>query len=241
MSDNIMSTCSFTNLNNIDHKEQLIVFGYIHQAQTVLHSDSPIHIIPSLVTHVVLYYYHIPECFEHFASGLQCISMSDDRMIFSKTKESILLTFYGSSVISSQSKSIHEWKFEIIDCRENICIGIDEAIYKFKDSDFAGQSKTANYAYYSGGAKYWNCYLEYTPYGQSFRAGDIVTMILNLNEGCLIFAVNNEDQGVCFDNIIIGDRLSYCMAVSVCSTDCASVKLLCHSMKESWLENMFEN
>ena len=210
----------------IDEKTKLIIFGYIRNEQKILNSNHPnnsFYTIAQLIIYHILCYYHEPE---YFTTNADNIILSDDKRTITVTQR-MDTTCYGVNIIPSTNKSIHKWKFSIFKPGYNCCgVGIDEAPGICINTDFYKQKNKENYAYINSGTKWSKGYMN-NRYGDNYRAGDILDMILDLYDGNLSYSVNNVNQGICY-KIKQDKSVNYIMAVSVYSKD-QSVKLLKYS------------
>ena len=119
-----MSTCS-SDLNAV--KSGKILDGYVR-----IHSSKHNQHIPIDIIQICFNYYHDQiEIFRYYNPSNY--KLSDDH----KTAQSINIfessTIYGNICIPSCSKSIHKWKFELIE-GYYFGIGIDETTHSRKDS-----------------------------------------------------------------------------------------------------------
>ena len=158
------------------------------------------------------------------------ISRSEDKLKIKRIlqKDGLDNSSIGKIIIDSTSYNIYKWKFKIgdnITWHDEIMIGIttstnvnDGWIYERKPIRYYGYRKQKGDKYYldDDGSSYG------LDYGVEFKGGDIVDMILDLNEKQLYFLVNDEHQGVAFGNglharysIKCGDEFKYRMVVSL--------------------------
>ena len=179
-------------LNAIDNRTKLIIFGYIRKEQqllTLLHKNNPFYVIAKLIIHCIFSFYHEPE---YFAKAPNNVAISNNKCTVTVT-ETMDTTCYGARTIESTLKMIHRWKFIIQNSEYNCTgIGIDEAPGTSTNDDFYKNRKKNNYIYKCIGRK-WSQYI-YDDYGINYSNNDVVEMILNLIDGKLSFLVNNVDQ-----------------------------------------------
>ena len=156
-------------------------------------------------------FYQYIEYFKYSIDG--AFEFTDNGRIVTKIeKNDTSRSVYGSEVIKYESIGIHRWEFKIIK-GSFVAIGIDEAYYKWKHSAFWASrcEGTNHYAYtaYSGS--------KVDPLGQStkcltsYKTGDIVEMMLNMNTKKLSFSHNHTEFTEAFE--IEKSHIGYCIAV----------------------------
>uniref|UniRef100_A0A8C1S805 RING-type E3 ubiquitin transferase n=1 Tax=Cyprinus carpio TaxID=7962 RepID=A0A8C1S805_CYPCA len=70
-----------------------------------------------------------------------------------------------------------------------------------------------SYAYDGNRVRKWN--VTTTNYGKSWAAGDIVSCLIDLDEGTITFCLNGQSLGVAFSNIKTGPGVAYFPAISL--------------------------
>eukprot|EP01084_Bolivina_argentea_P055548 101808_1 len=131
------------------------------------------------------------EYFQHYnASNFSC--SNNNCTVQKKGNDS--KTCYGSKVIKYNDTGIHRWKIQIhkVQSTNGCVICIDEACYKWKNNSLAynGQG-TSHYGYSSNGNKF-NPKCKETSYGDKYKAGDVVEVVLDLDKKTVGFALNNS-------------------------------------------------
>ena len=163
----------------------------------------------------ILFLYEI----EYFAIIGSRINLSTDRLTITKDKyamENWLNTSYGKIDILSTSESIATWKIKVgkFNHMGNICMGITSTT-NCTDKDFTEDKEGHLYAVSDAGTIFqsyigpqWNDALKY-------GSNDIVTIILNLKDATLSYAINEKEAVVGWSNIKIDNNVSYRFAVSM--------------------------
>ena len=206
-----------------DQRTKDIVFGFIKQSQNLFNKNSIYHNIPSLVHNLCLNYFWISEYFTLHGSD---ITLNKDKNIAKVNKENSNGTVYGNVDIDINALVKYEWIFETSGFEE-ICIGIDSSNKQYPDKDYTDPviNKFNFYAYYNGGNKFF-CGSDRTgtKYGDSWEDDQkyIIKMILNVPNKTLEYYVDNESEGIAFDNIDFNDK-EYNMAVYTNRSDKESV------------------
>ncbi|KAF3690374.1 E3 ubiquitin-protein ligase RNF123 [Channa argus] len=86
----------------------------------------------------------------------------------------------------------------------------------FVDDDLLGEGvgdTPDSYAYDGNRVRKWN--VTTTNYGKSWAAGDIVSCLIDLDEGTITFCLNGQSLGVAFTNIKMGPGVAYFPAISL--------------------------
>ena len=180
---------------------EYIVFGFIRRVQNVMPKDNPYYTIPQLIIHWCLLYY----CFgEHFDAG-NCstnIALNASKTIATK-KHTIKGTYSVGMLSKIVSLGIYRWRFKIVKyskyamsfgvCPINSEIDLNSMLYhNEKAYVWIANQYTL---YYRGWDEGW--------YGEKlqFKDGDIIDMILDLDERTLKYIVNGNDLGIAFEDI----------------------------------------
>ena len=194
------------NLSKVDQGTIDIVSGYIKICQTLLPNDNSFYNIPSLVECICIEYYWV---YEHFTKHGQYFSLNDERNVATH-KGFHDDTVYGNIKIDNKP-ILYEWIFKIVE-DGSIYIGIDSSNKAFCDSDFSERDKNKNdfYSYGYVGKKLSHLKGEY--YGSYFNPGDVIRMILNVQNQTLEYFVNDKSQGIAYKNISFDDK-TYHMAI----------------------------
>ena len=155
----------------------------------------------------------IEECFDADACDANCC-LNADQSIITKTRSS-----YGTNYLSQIVNSgVHKWKFKLLAAQGyTINIGLWKTKYPIKTNEFLSQ-QDKQYAYQlSHGClttgKDGRMYTDGGTYGKNgCEIGDIIEMILNLEDRTIRFSINDEDAGIAYKDI---EPISYRAAVGL--------------------------
>mmetsp|Transcript_23071 Transcript_23071/g.36774 ORF Transcript_23071/g.36774 Transcript_23071/m.36774 type:complete len:314 (-) Transcript_23071:28-969(-) len=202
---------SFSKLFCVDEDTKKLVAGYIRKCEHKLLNAPYLHIVPSLVIHHVIWYYHM----ESFAVCGPSLSIN-------KRKQRIVCmngvrgTAYGSICISTQHPVIYRWSIKIL---SKLSSSMDMGLSICNDPTLSDNFSCGRYnygSYNSAGRKhnYLNSFFG-EAYGKPFNKGDHIEMELNATADTttLSFYKNHSSQGVAFQHIP-KERLYY-FAVSL--------------------------
>ena len=230
---NFMADTKQINQRVIDY-----VNGYIRSIQSTLPGDNANSSIPALVIHWILMYYYSGDKFDsgNCAGGIYRYRLSGYNTIYTDVAER------GGSqpafLTRIANKGEHKWKFKLMNFeRDNgtiksIVFGvwklsnpIDPTIEMFKD-DMDGKIYGWRPSYKNGYA-FSGKKLDHQYGDRKCRSGDIIEMILDLNEWKLRYTLNDKDQGICYENI---EKCQY-KAMIYLLHERGSVQLLSYSCK----------
>eukprot|EP01084_Bolivina_argentea_P311364 538951_1 len=231
-----MSTDNVTqNAYCVDKKNYYLVFGYLNEAQQLLSSSTAIYLqIPQQIYFICLAYFET----DMFAECGPNMTISDQGTVVKYTSSSYAWnTCFGQLRIESMSNGIHCWKFKILGCGSvgNVCIGIDGADDKDAfNNGYGFHFKTKNaYGFKCTGARFSGNSKDYQNSdgnsGISYKAGDCVSMKLDLTNNTLSYNINNEKEET-FENIKNSKHIRYRIAVTTFVTGDA-VSLLKYTNK----------
>uniref|UniRef100_V9K7B4 E3 ubiquitin-protein ligase RNF123 n=1 Tax=Callorhinchus milii TaxID=7868 RepID=V9K7B4_CALMI len=106
-----------------------------------------------------------------------------------------------------------KWMYEVLISSQGLMqIGWCTLHCRFNQEEGVGDTPDS-YAYDGNRVRKWN--VTTTSYGKSWAAGDIVTCVIDLDEGKIGFCLNGISLGVAFDNIKLGPGLAYFPAISL--------------------------
>uniref|UniRef100_A0A4W5KCQ4 Ring finger protein 123 n=1 Tax=Hucho hucho TaxID=62062 RepID=A0A4W5KCQ4_9TELE len=83
---------------------------------------------------------------------------------------------------------------------------------RFNQEEGVGDTPDS-YAYDGNRVRKWN--VTTTNYGKSWAAGDIVSCLIDLDEGTITFCLNGQSLGTAFSNIKMGPGIAYFPAISL--------------------------
>ena len=210
---------SLEDVKLVDQKYKDCISGYVRQAQQTLLPDNVYFTIPALVIHWILLYFWQCDCFDSKYVGPN-YQLSDNDMVISKTNGGDG-SVYLRNVVDA---GVHKWKFKLRNKDGPFSMTI--AVWKALEPP-ATNSCLYDAYYGSSGCPYgWVLNGEYRigDFGgiedfkaPSIKTGDIIEMILNLDELTLSYSYNGEYLGVTHENI---EQTSYRAAVSFFDKDC---------------------
>ena len=214
-----MAALMIADAKKADEKTKFLVFGYIKLIQKKFESES-ISTIPTEIIYLCILFLFEVACFE--IPGDE-INISQDGLKITKDPSATSeweSTSYAQPEILSTSKKIITWKIKIGECEsnDNICIGIASTI-DCQNKDYSYHTEGFYYTVSSGGVPF-KCAKDRTAVRNykyrcrdaSYKSGDIVTMILNLQQATLSLG-SSEKPKVAFKNIKIDSNVSYRLAV----------------------------
>ena len=159
-------------------------------------------------------FYASIEYFKHFVADSFDISSDGRRITRIEDMGRPQRTVYGSNVIPFESYGIHEWRVKI---HKGFCIilGIDEACYKWKRAPF-WKRNTSNYAYAQLTGRKCSSNIR-RDFLNPFHDGDVIKIVLNMNDKTIWFAKNNITITKAYD--IKETENGYCLAVYMRTVD----------------------
>ncbi|KAK1161551.1 E3 ubiquitin-protein ligase RNF123 isoform X1 [Acipenser oxyrinchus oxyrinchus] len=106
-----------------------------------------------------------------------------------------------------------KWSYEVLISSQGLMqIGWCTLNCRFNQEEGVGDTADS-YAYDGNRVRKWN--ITTTNYGKSWAAGDIVTCLIDLDEGTISFCLNGQSLGTAFNSIKIGPGLAYFPAISL--------------------------
>ncbi|XP_043933716.1 E3 ubiquitin-protein ligase RNF123 isoform X2 [Protopterus annectens] len=106
-----------------------------------------------------------------------------------------------------------KWSYEVMISSQGLMqIGWCTLNCRFNQEEGVGDTPDS-YAYDGNRVRKWN--VTTTNYGQSWAAGDIVSCLIDLDEGKISFCLNGVSLGTAFDNIKTGPGVAYFPAISL--------------------------
>ncbi|MGH0130865.1 UNVERIFIED_CONTAM: hypothetical protein FKN15_043887 [Acipenser sinensis] len=106
-----------------------------------------------------------------------------------------------------------KWSYEVLISSQGLMqIGWCTLNCRFNQEEGVGDTADS-YAYDGNRVRKWN--VTTTNYGKSWAAGDIVTCLIDLDEGTISFCLNGQSLGIAFNSIKIGPGLAYFPAISL--------------------------
>uniref|UniRef100_A0A8C1X100 RING-type E3 ubiquitin transferase n=1 Tax=Cyprinus carpio TaxID=7962 RepID=A0A8C1X100_CYPCA len=106
-----------------------------------------------------------------------------------------------------------KWVYEVLVSSQGLMqIGWCTLNCRFNQEEGVGDTPDS-YAYDGNRVRKWN--VTTTNYGKSWAAGDIVSCLIDLDEGTITFCLNGQSLGVAFSNIKTGPGVAYFPAISL--------------------------
>eukprot|EP01084_Bolivina_argentea_P289914 497913_1 len=223
-------------ISHIDIVVQMIVYGYINNAQKSLQSIDFNYKIPEIVVYVVLAFYHERE---GFSTTAHCMESSKDYKSLTYTGDYFDTccnknASYGTIVVDSQSNCICKWYIRIDDSFNKIAFLSDDIQIGIAERNFTktdiGVSAPNNFIYCG---KSWSDSsgmpsLDNAPkedvgiiiewidgnqtkiaYGKAYGKGDEICVVLDLKKRQISFEKNGENLGIAYKDIPCSDNIRY--------------------------------
>ncbi|XP_045079656.1 E3 ubiquitin-protein ligase RNF123 isoform X2 [Coregonus clupeaformis] len=106
-----------------------------------------------------------------------------------------------------------KWAYEVLISSQGLMqIGWCTVNCRFNQEEGVGDTPDS-YAYDGNRVRKWN--VTTTNYGKSWAAGDIVSCLIDLDEGTITFCLNGQSLGTAFSNIKMGPGIAYFPAISL--------------------------
>ncbi|XP_048025928.1 E3 ubiquitin-protein ligase RNF123 isoform X3 [Megalobrama amblycephala] len=106
-----------------------------------------------------------------------------------------------------------KWVYEVLISSQGLMqIGWCTLNCRFNQEEGVGDTPDS-YAYDGNRVRKWN--VTTTNYGKSWAAGDIVSCLIDLDEGTITFCLNGQSLGIAFSNIKTGPGVAYFPAISL--------------------------
>ncbi|XP_047202936.1 E3 ubiquitin-protein ligase RNF123 isoform X2 [Girardinichthys multiradiatus] len=106
-----------------------------------------------------------------------------------------------------------KWTYEVLISSQGLMqIGWCTLSCRFNQEEGVGDTPDS-YAYDGNRVRKWN--VTTTNYGKSWAAGDIVSCLIDLDEGTITFCLNGQSLGTAFNNIKMGPGVAYFPAISL--------------------------
>ncbi|XP_072328127.1 E3 ubiquitin-protein ligase RNF123 isoform X1 [Scyliorhinus torazame] len=106
-----------------------------------------------------------------------------------------------------------KWMYEVLISSQGLMqIGWCTLHCRFNQEEGVGDTSDS-YAYDGNRVRKWN--VTTTNYGKAWAAGDIVTCVIDLDEGKIAFCLNGISLGVAFEDIRLGPGIAYFPAISL--------------------------
>ncbi|XP_056887645.1 E3 ubiquitin-protein ligase RNF123 isoform X2 [Takifugu flavidus] len=118
-----------------------------------------------------------------------------------------------SSIRATTCVFTGKWAYEVLISSQGLMqIGWCTLNCRFNQEEGVGDTPDS-YAYDGNRVRKWN--VTTTNYGKSWAAGDIVSCLMDLEEGTIMFCLNGQSLGTAFTNIKTGPGVAYFPAISL--------------------------
>ncbi|XP_069592079.1 E3 ubiquitin-protein ligase RNF123 isoform X1 [Ranitomeya imitator] len=118
-----------------------------------------------------------------------------------------------SSIRATTCVFTGQWLYEVLISSQGLMqIGWCTLSCRFNQEEGVGDTPDS-YAYDGNRVRKWN--VTTTNYGKSWAAGDIVSCLIDLDEGCISFCLNGVSLGTAFSDISRGAGMAYFPAISL--------------------------
>ena len=161
---------------------------------------------PDLRTDYWKYMGHCIECDHQTQTELTVKSRITDA---ENTRTAYNSAFGGIAV----HRGKHIWKIQIIKKTTKLCIGISSSMDTIH-MNFNRQRRCPNYGYNWDGSKISH-QTKYEAYGPPMKQGQVITIILDLDQRQIEFMNGDQHLGVAFNDVMTGNDIEYRVAVSV--------------------------
>ena len=187
------------------NEDELLVNGYVRQCQHTV-----IQLIPDVLIWMI-YEYFVYGLFGKHSSNIWV--HGDDKQ-YATALTGKRCCVYGYDLLDSTSDKLITYEIKFNTRLDGTVIGITNNSKNTEASVFNKDSSHIYYGYDNEGDKYSTDKNEYgTEYGREYGKRDIVKMELNLSKRTIEFYVNDECQGIAFDDIKVGDDIKYKLVI----------------------------
>ena len=213
-----MATVSFDRLKLVDQRTKDLVEGFIKKASHDID-------IPSSIVSVCILFYYLGEFFSTCGDAMKI----DDNKTILKACPLARNTGYGNIRINNEYNCIYSWTLKLVALDiYNTWIGIDASNKEYSHRNFSLAAKHY-YAIDVRGSKKSRISGQSSTrvnYGKRMKEGDIVKMDINTKDRTMSFWINDEYQGIAFEDVAF-DGVEYYLAISLFKQNCEHwVKLL---------------
>uniref|UniRef100_A0A3B3YX26 B30.2/SPRY domain-containing protein n=1 Tax=Poecilia mexicana TaxID=48701 RepID=A0A3B3YX26_9TELE len=123
------------------------------------------------------------------------------------------LLFVDDDLLGVSRVRLGKWAYEVLISSQGLMqIGWCTLSCRFNQEEGVGDTPDS-YAYDGNRVRKWN--VTTTNYGKSWAAGDIVSCLIDLDEGTITFCLNGQSLGTAFSSIKTGPGVAYFPAISL--------------------------
>ena len=192
-------------LKKIRSSDTNLLFGYCREAhQQLLPQNDPYHDVQPLIIYICLAFYHIKHEWD-------TDNISDDCKINGDFIEKTNAEHSFSILKDEISKGIHQYQFKIVNYLDRSKVYTDIGIgvlFKDKLKFYKDYHSMKYYPMGHGGYIYYalnacTCGYNQVPLKSKMKCkdGDIITLIVDLNNHAIRYKINQHDLGIAFKNI----------------------------------------
>lgn len=211
----LLSICFYPNLKvyQPSQKKELTVYGYCRKFERI---RKDIHIIDN-IRDIIIEYYTIKQYWnKDMIHNSNMLQLNEDNHCIKHIFKQSWVTAFGEIKTNS---GIFQWQIRLkitSKSGHSHSIGIVQAdkIHDLSNT-FIGSTNTS-YGYYSYNGLKHNGTNTREKYGDRWKSGDIITVILDMDNCTLSYKVNDKSQGIAFENIT---KTEYILGVSTYNID----------------------
>ena len=205
---------SLQDIKHANLRDKNLIFGYIRSVEFELELDN----IPPLISHLILLFYYVSECFDRATK--EKFKISEDKLTVTNiSSDGWDHTIYCRKAIDSMSDLIYKWTFEMNGTYDSWCcagfgiIANDNCV----DFDFCDDKSKPIYAIYGpkGDKISHNSRITSDKNPLIFEGGDCINIILDLQKRTMSFSVNDEDLILGWQDIEKSQDITYKMVVQL--------------------------
>ena len=217
-------------LSGVDDKTNHLVHGYCRQYEISMSQNGSPVIVPPLIIYTCLMYYWMSEYFDEICE--KYVERSDDKMKLKYIGERSdwYNSNFGKMHIDSTSQMVYKWELKVIAdlmSNFNLILGVSSSmvtkeVFVWDDeSTFYGYDARDGYRFSNSSTEIF----DQQEYGEGIKGGDVFGICLDLSKKQLSFSINDDTQGIAFENVKCEKGLKYRLVVSFYTKD-VSVELL---------------
>ena len=174
---------------DVDKRTTHLIFGFVHEAQSLFPTDLSYFNINDLISFIILSFYYVRDKWDQQLTNLKYFKIDNDCLsIYAKGNH--MTNAYLKRVVT---EGIHTFRLKIEkEAKDNekwldFVIGVVDQSFKLKQEPVNYQK-----AYFVGSKALSP---QRKPYGKMLKQGDIIEMIINMDNLTLKFIINGTDYG----------------------------------------------
>ena len=216
----------------IPNEDQSLVFGFIHEMESISHSDADSsYYIPDGIIFIVLCFYYDFARFTKWGDGISISGAFNNILNFSTEHDTMSTAFIGDPIDSMDDKLI-KCKIKMTSSNWFRIFGICSDIDCDLNNDFDANGQQFAYYVEPDGIK-WKIDKDQEIDGQTwdYKGSEInnssntaiMTLILDLPNTTISFEQNGKSAEVCFDDVVRKEGVKYGIAVTVRTDTCIEI------------------